>query len=285
MQWQRVIEIHGGPRGQHGTGYLLAPGLALTARHVVDGLKATELRLLEADELGFPGRVGAWQKARVAWTSADTDLALLAAAKGKPFRELAAATTVGRLDGRAPVRVHAMGFPRALVEPTHSDVLQLQASVNAWSGARSEALLLDVQTTRPAEDDGWKGMSGAAVFAGDRLVGVVEAVPKKLAASALRATPAYLLFADESTGKALRAAHVELATEPVDAKYVDKLPLGGTWGGTREQYARAVVEEFCSIDFQGLAVTGALDRRMPALAAFTARKLRLWPQEPPPVSR
>lgn len=285
MEWQRVVEIFGGPRGQHGSGYLLAPGLALTARHVVDGLQATELRLLEPDELGFPGRVGEWQKARVLWAGADADLALLAAGAGNKFRELASPTAVGRLDGRAPVPVHAMGFPRALVAPTHSDVLQLQATVNAWSGARSDALLLDVQTTRPREDDGWKGMSGAAVFAGDRLVGVVEAVPVKFDDSTLRATPAHLLFADAQAGKALRQAHVELAAEPVDAGYVAKLPLAGTWGGTREQYARAVVEQFCGIDFLGLAVAGAPDRRLPALAAFTARKLRLWPDEPPPASR
>jgi hypothetical protein len=285
VEWQRVVEIHGGPRGKHGSGYLLAPGLALTARHVVDGLRATELRLLEPDEMGFPGRVGPWQKARVIWAGADADIALLAAGVGRGFRELTSPTTVGRLDGRAPVRVHAMGFPRALVAPTHSDVLQLQATVNAWSGARSEALLLDVQTTRPAEDEGWKGMSGAAVFAGDRLVGVVEAVPAKLHDSSLRATPAHLLFADDEADKALRNAHVELAAEPVDAKYVEKLPLAGTWGGTREQYARAVADKFCGIDFLGLAVAGAPDRRLPALAAFTARKLRLWPDEPPPGSR
>lgn len=285
MEWQRVVEIYGGSRGQHGSGYLLGPGLAVTARHVVDGLQETEIRLLEPDKLGFPGQVGAWQAARVVWTGPDADLALLAVDTGNKVRELPGTTTLGRLDGRAPVRVHAMGFPRALMAPTHSDVLQLQATVNAWSGARSDALLLDVQTTRPAEDDGWKGMSGAPVFAGDRLVGVVEAVPKKLDGSALRATPAHLLFADEDAGKELRRAQVELAAEPVDAKYVDKLPLAGTWGGTREQYARAVVETFCGIDFLGLAVAGAPDRRKPALAAFTARKLRLWPDEPPPASR
>jgi hypothetical protein len=285
MQWQRVVEIHGGPRGQHGSGYLLAPGLALTARHVVDDLDAIELRRLEPDALGFPGRVGAWQAARVAWRSPDADLALLAAAKGNTFWSDAGPAMLGRLDGRAPVRVHAMGFPRALVEPTHSDVLQFEASVNAWSGARSESLLLDVQSTRPAEDDGWKGMSGAAVFAGDRLVGVVEAVPTKLDASTLRATPAWLLSADDAAAEALKEAQVELASEPVDARYVEKLPLAGTWGGTREQYARAVVETFCSIDFLGLAVAGAPDRRKPALAAFTARKLRAWPDEPPPATR
>jgi hypothetical protein len=65
MEWQCVVEIHGGPQGRHGSGYLLGTDLALTARHVVDGLEETELRLLEPDELGFPGRVGEWQAAQV----------------------------------------------------------------------------------------------------------------------------------------------------------------------------------------------------------------------------
>jgi hypothetical protein len=38
MEWQRVVELHSGAGvGLHGSGYLLAPGLVLTARHVVDG--------------------------------------------------------------------------------------------------------------------------------------------------------------------------------------------------------------------------------------------------------
>ena len=286
MEWQCVVEIHGGPQGRHGSGYLLGSDLALTARHVVDGLKETELRLLEPDELGFPGRVGKWQAAQVDWLSPESDLALLTPAAGREhFRKSIGPTTIGRLDGRAPVRVHALGFPRALLTPTHSDMLQLEASVNAWSGARSEALLLDVKTTRPAEDAGWKGMSGAAVFAGDRLIGVIEAVPAKLDTSTLRATPTHALFDDSHASKALRKAHVELAAEFVDAKYVEKLPLAGSWGGTREKYARAVVATFCSVDYLGLAVSGAPDRRTPALAAFTARRLRLWPDAPPVASR
>lgn len=282
MEWQRVVEVHGGQRGPHGSGYLLAPDLVLTARHVVEGLKTTELRLLEADELGFPGRVSDWQDARVAWVGADDDLALLAPTLlQRPFRALAGSTTIGRIDGRASVRVHALGFPRAMAAPTHSDTLHLEAAVNAWSGVRGESMLLDVRTTKPAEDGGWKGMSGAAVFAGDRLVGVVEAVPARLDASTLRATPAYLVFQDATAAEALRDANVAFATEFVDASYVEKLPLAGTWGGTREAYARAAVATFCSIDYMGFAVVGAPYRKKPALEAFTARRLRLWSEQPP----
>src|SRR5262245_54228783 len=105
MEWHCVVEIHGGKRGQHGSGYLLAADLALTARHVVDGLKETELRLLEPDRLGFPGRVGTWQSAQVEWLSPESDLALLTPRPGgEHFRKAMAATTIGLLDGRAPAR-------------------------------------------------------------------------------------------------------------------------------------------------------------------------------------
>ena len=91
MQWQDLVELHGGgDRGLHGTGYLLAPTLLLTARHVVDGLEATGVRLLAPDADGLPGGVGPWQDARVAWSGGDVDLALLTPLEGSPpFRESA----------------------------------------------------------------------------------------------------------------------------------------------------------------------------------------------------
>jgi rhodanese-related sulfurtransferase len=280
MDWHRVVELHSGAaQGQHGSGYLVAPGLVLTARHVVEGLAATQLRLLAADEDGLPGGVGAWQQAQVAWIGdADLDLALLTPAAGAPpFREAAGAVTLARLDGRAPIRVDALGFPRAMLSPTHSDTLHIEAVVDAWSGVRGDALLLDVRTTRPAEGEGWKGMSGAAVFAGDRLVGVIEAVPAQLDGSTLRATPVHALFDVGAATALLSQAHVSLADQFVDAAYVDRLPRAGHWGGVREQYTRAVVTTLCRIDHVGLAVGGASDRRTPALASFTERRFGLWP--------
>ncbi len=281
MEWQRVVELFGGEKNRRGSGYLLASGLVLTARHVVEGLSSVDVRLLEPDSQGLPGNAGPWQPARVDWMSPIADLALLVPAPKSPsFRKLNSATTLARVDGRAPIRVHALGFPRAMLSPTHSDTLHLQATVNAWSGVRNESLLLDVGTTRPASDEGWKGMSGAAVFAGDRLVGVIEVVPGSLDVSTLRATPVTALFDDPSAGELLRAANVEHDKRPIDASYVDMLPRSGTWRETREQYARAVLTTFCSIDHLGLAVSGIPDGRTPALAAFTGRRLRLWSGKP-----
>lgn len=279
MQWQRVVEI--AHPGSHGSGYLLAPSLVLTARHVVEGAKETRVRLLEPDRHGLPGEIGAWQDARIVWVGAAIDLALLAPAVGAaPFRELTRATTIARLAGQAMVRVCALGFPRAIEALTHSDTLFLEAGISPLSAVRADALLLDVRTTLPADREGWKGISGAAVMAADRLVGVIEAVPVKLDASTLRATPAYLLLDDAAAAALLGDAKVDRTAQHVDAAYVDQMPAAGHWGGVREAYARAVLDALCSIDYLGLAVAGAPDRRTPALAAFTGRRMRGWPDLP-----
>jgi len=288
MEWRRIAELHAGaPGGLRGSGYLLGPGLALTARHVVEGLETTQLRLLEADEDGLPGAIGPWQQARVVWTGKGLDLALLApSVDAPPFKASGRRMQIGRIDGRAPVRVDAMGFPRAMLAPTHSDTLHLEAHVNAWSGLRSDALLLDVGSTRPAEPEGWKGMSGAAVFAGDCLIGVIEAVPAQLDDSTLRAVPVFTLLDDDGPVGPLDEAKVERAVQFVDAAYVEKLPRAGYWGGVQEQYARAVVATLCRIDtVGGLAVAGVPDCTMSALAAFTGRRLSPWPEEAGTKSR
>ena len=285
MEWQRIVELHD-KGGRFGTGYLLAPGLVLTARHVVEGLIATRARLIEPDEDGLPGAIGARQQARVAWSGgADLDLALLVPTDAEPpFRAGAWPAVVARIAGRAAMRVDALGFPRAMDTPAHNDTLHIEALVSPWTGVQGSSLLIDVQTVRPHGPDEWKGMSGAAVFAGDCVVGVVEAVPALLADGALRVARADLLFDQEEAAALLGAAGVELSNREIDAAYVDSLPRGGSWDSVRDRYVRAVVTNLCRIDHVGIAVGGAPDKRTPALAAFTAQRFAMWP-EPGPTPR
>ena len=279
MEWQRIIELHDRRSGRFGTGYLLAPALALTARHVVEGLDGMQARLFEADEDGLPGAIGPRLESRVVWSGPlDLDLALLAPADAAAsFRADVLPVLIARLVDRAAVRVDALGFPRAMDSPAHADTLHVEALVSAWSGLRGSSLVLEVQTARPNIADAWKGMSGAAVFAGDRLVGAVEAVPALLADGALKAARADLLFGQEAATALLSARDVRLS-DPVDAAYVDALPPAGDWSGVREQYVRAVVTKFCRIDHVGIGVRGVSDRKTPALAAYTGQRFATWPE-------
>lgn len=279
MEWQRIVELHDRESGRFGTGYLLAPGLVLTARHVVDGTLSMHARLLEPDADGLPGRIGRRQPTKVAWSGgADLDIALLVPGDSSvAFLPGASPGIVARLAERGAVRVDALGFPRAMDTPAHADTLHVEAVVSPWTGVRGASLLLDVKTARPDGADEWKGMSGSAVFAGDRIVGVVEAVPARLAEGTLRATRAGLLFNDDDARAILAASSVRRSEQVVDAAYVDALPRAGSWGGVREEYTRAVVTNLCRIDHVGFAVGGAADGRMPALAAFTAQRFGPWP--------
>lgn len=280
MDWHRIVELHGPTNGSHGSGYLLAPGLVLTARHVVEGLAMMRLRLLEADADGLPAGVGAWQSARVVWCgSGGSDLALLVPADAAAvFRTPPGGVTLGRLDSRsrAPVRVDALGFPRAAATATHSDTLHVEAWVDPLTAVRAAVLQLQVTSSRPADAQGWRGMSGAAVFAADRLVGVVEAVPAALDDHTLRVVPVHPLLDDAEAVQLLQAAGLVAALPAalprVDADYVSRLPRAGDWRGLRETYTRAVVTTLCRVDHVGYAVGGAAARRIPALAAYAAQR-------------
>jgi hypothetical protein len=278
MEWQRIVELYDSHSGSFGTGYLLASGLVLTARHVVEGLSTTGARLFEPDEDGLPGAIGPRLEARVAWDGGPgLDLALLTSAKGgASFRQGIVPVVVAQLAGRAAVRVDAVGFPGAMSFPTHADTLHVEASVSAWTGLRGSSLLLEVHTARPKDAEAWQGMSGAAVFAGDRIIGVMEAVPGQFAEGALRATRADLMFNQQDAATLLNEGDVTLS-DPIDAAYVEALPRAGHWSGVREQYARAVVTNLCRIDYVGIGLAGMPDRRMPAMAAFTAQRFATWP--------
>lgn len=280
MEWQRSVEIFGSHdgKGSRGSGYLLADRLILTARHVIEGLSEVRVRFLVPDTDGLPNSVSDWQEAKIAWTGAEAlDLALLeppiSAAK---FNELPGSVKIARLGGRAVVPVDALGYPRAMETAEHSDTLHIEATVNVLSGVRSEVMLLDVQTVRSRVAHGWKGMSGAAVFAGDCLVAAMREVPGELDETVLQATPIFSML-EEKEARALLDQSKVRQSDPffIDADYVARLPRSGTWTDLRKDYARAVLRNFCCIDHVGMGVSGTSDVKIAALDSYNARRLRL----------
>ncbi|MGW1073840.1 NACHT domain-containing protein [Streptomyces sp. NPDC002537] len=160
--------------GQHtqGSGYLLAPRLVLTAAHVAEG----------PTRVAVPGGVGLVD-CRTLWTRDDEkgDVALLLAERDLVAPEVAAAfepVVWGRLKDLVWRDAQAIGFPQVARDVDDElDTEQLVGTLKPGSGLLGGRYVLDSAYGAPAALAGggspWAGMSGAAVFVGGLLCGVV----------------------------------------------------------------------------------------------------------------
>ncbi|MEU6867600.1 trypsin-like peptidase domain-containing protein [Streptomyces sp. NPDC046876] len=162
--------------GRRGSGYRVGGAAVLTAFHVVAGAAAVRVRF-DAD------RPGQWAaEAELAWSDPATDVAVLA------FTPPAGAAPVsparfGRIgdDRHAVIDVHAAGFPlwkrrRGADGRQFRELHQADGTVAALSNLRTGTLEITVPVAAADPDPAvspWSGMSGAAVWAGPYLVGVV----------------------------------------------------------------------------------------------------------------
>jgi hypothetical protein len=146
-----------------GSGYQVDADLVLTAAHV---LRSGACEVLSS--------AGAWLPARVVARAPDLDLAVVQVAGLPPIE---GPVRWGRLRGGASeLRWDAIGFPVAGGrEPEHA-----WGTVSPQTGTpgRRLGLTLSSRDARSSVDaSGWAGLSGAAVFCGDVLIGVVTDDP------------------------------------------------------------------------------------------------------------
>jgi hypothetical protein len=196
----RVAEIFIPASRAVGSGYFLTPRLVLTAKHVVvaalppDGpIAAPE----EADESAFVSKLaGVRSLCRVrsltspsrtfvdavaVWWSPNNDVALLAlnslADTPGPFPPV---EWFDLIDSE-PIDVTAVGFPEADVEGDIRESRQLFGRLNPLSGVKSGRWVIQVAGSigrlSTISRSSWAGMSGAAVFAGDLLIGMIRVDP------------------------------------------------------------------------------------------------------------
>lgn len=162
-----IVEAATGDR-RRGSGYLVASGRVLTAAHVVASATAVRVRF-EADRPGE--RV---LEAEVSFEHPPTDVAVLTVPSSPEDLPVARFGRVGERD--AVLRCSAMGFPAFKMRRDedgrpYRDAEHVHGTCAVLSNRREGTLDLSV----PPPDGSWDGMSGAVVFSGDRIVGVVAA--------------------------------------------------------------------------------------------------------------
>lgn len=167
-----------------GSGYIISPGVVLTAAHVLEPARGVP------PEVGHPCEVltwgvdvGDWQLATVAWVDHDRDVAAVSC----PTLPVTETVRWGRLVGSAPVEWTAVGYPVASLDAVGRQPEQSGGRVWPVSELPTGRLALTVES-RPARQtdlggSGWAGLSGAAVFCSERLVGVVMTDPDRYADS------------------------------------------------------------------------------------------------------
>ncbi|MFJ7999838.1 trypsin-like peptidase domain-containing protein [Streptomyces sp. NPDC096310] len=159
--------------GRRGSGYLVAAGRLLTAAHVVAGATGVRVRF-DADRPGertIP--------AEVVWSDTGIDVAVLALPADGLAPEPVRLARISESD--AVLRCSTIGFPGFKLRTDkdgsrYRDSEHVHATCAVLSNRREGTL--DLATTPPhasvdAARSPWEGMSGAPVFTGGRMVGIV----------------------------------------------------------------------------------------------------------------
>ncbi|MGW5864455.1 effector-associated domain 2-containing protein [Streptomyces sp. NPDC055239] len=181
-----LVERPGGDPGRRGSGYRVGDRSVLTAAHVVMGpVKSVRVRF-DAD---LPGEWSA--DVRVVLLAESADVALLemtAVPPGAEGVEPPRYAAVPESDVVLPVS--AMGFPRFKLRESgmrllddgapsqYRDSCHASGTVSVLSNRREGTLELAVLAPRADPEPGrspWEGMSGAVVWSGGAVVGVISA--------------------------------------------------------------------------------------------------------------
>ena len=208
MEPERVVEVWAPAegRGTFGSGYLVDGAFVLTAGHLLDRAAggACEVRPLGTSE---------WRPARLRWRGAGCDAALLAVESLGVER-----ARLGRLATTARAACRAVGFPLAQAVGERRDTEAIAGTIEPLSAVKSGLLMVQVESGPPqAGPAGWEGMSGAALWVGSLLVGVIVVVPGGFGAQRVAAVPVAVMAEEPGFAAALGESPVLEAVEDVAA--------------------------------------------------------------------
>lgn len=165
--------------GSIGSGYLVADRLVLTAWHVVRDASRGGASV----EVALYGR-DTWYAASCTWHSGGTDACLLTVedpswSPPEPTRRL----WWGHVSGDELVRCTASGFPRVEARGDVRRHWQLSGVVTPRAADSAGRIAITTSNGAPkdeaGEPSGWSGMSGAALFCGPWLTGILVSDPAR----------------------------------------------------------------------------------------------------------
>ncbi|MFD8854092.1 hypothetical protein, partial [Streptomyces sp. NPDC059604] len=210
MERARLVGVTG--PGGPGSGYVVGGRLVLTSAHIV-ARTAVRVEVFQPGGAHTQGGVVVW-----CGTPGGRDDAALVLLNDDPHRQApTGAVRWGRLvTDRPGTGCETWGLPDVAQQPdTGVEAVQLQGRVNAGSGFVGNRHVIDLlqhplawwqDNTSP-----WGGLSGAAVFCGRLLTGVVASDRAHSGHGQLNAVPAYVLHHDPAF-RAVLAEHGEGAT-------------------------------------------------------------------------
>ncbi|AWE51850.1 S1 family peptidase [Streptomyces nigra] len=191
MNRERVVAVdgHSGP----GSGYVISDRVVLTSAHVVPARDG-------AVSFFRPGRKESYT-AKVVWrgTPGGRDDAALLLVDDPAWQPLTSpAVKWGRLvTSRPGTTCQTVGVPNMIQRPDRPvELWQATGTVNPVTGRVDNRHVVTVAEHPPQSTDEspWGGLSGAAVFCGDLLTGVIAADLAGLAHAGLHAVPLYVLL-------------------------------------------------------------------------------------------
>ena len=169
----------------YGSGYLIQPHLVLTACHVVDdsGQDLPEDLIIKVRPYAVWQAGGKWLSATLVWPKKadwrsrfEQDIALLEIDPTEITRKTAQTLKIGWDDplGADKVDVVATGFPKLKEKAEKRDTYTVFGKIPPFADLKAQQWNVEYVGRQPERDEDWSGISGAALFAKDRLVGVIS---------------------------------------------------------------------------------------------------------------
>jgi TIR domain len=161
-----------------GSGYFVNHRLVLTAGFLVRESDGEKTDRVLVRQLGTKE----WIAARLVWASKDRNMALLE--HDALSIESSDVPEFGEITGTNPIHCTAVGFPEFKKRPDRGrDAEQIFGNILPLSRTESGLFDIDLTTSFPSSNPAgspWAGMSGAAVFVDDYLVGIIVIDPGRV---------------------------------------------------------------------------------------------------------